>query len=424
MQSEIAAPSSLSARGWRRLDIDSCPVESVLSQDTATAWRRWGAIFSAVRLCAYLMLLAASLFGASCGSSAGEGAVEPGAASTEPALTVLSVPKTPRLAPLVVAAQPAPGPTLTTPPPPAATVLIQLPTPTPSPIFITDPDLGATVPALFLASPVTRAGEPSGLAHLFTERPEVGASVRWPSATAVTLAPTPDGVERTVQAPILMYHYLSTPPANADLYRRDLSVPPALFDQHLARIHEEGYTSVSLYDLVAYLNQGTPLPAKPVVITFDDGYRDNYENALPLLLKHGMIATFFIVTDFIDEQRPEYLTWEMVRAMAAAGMSIESHGRNHVSLRGKDADYLVWQALGSLETIEYELGVRPRFVSYPAGEYDRLTLEIFRSANYWGGVTTIQGATHTSDNLFELRRVRIRGTTTPDELARLLALDW
>jgi peptidoglycan/xylan/chitin deacetylase (PgdA/CDA1 family) len=181
---------------------------------------------------------------------------------------------------------------------------------------------------------------------------------------------------------------------------------------------------VSLYDLVAYLNQGAPLPEKPVVITFDDGYRDNYENALPLLLKHGMVATFFIVTDFIDEERPEYLTWEMVRAMAAAGMSIESHGRNHVSLRGKNADYLVWQALGSLETIEYEVGVRPRFVSYPAGEYDRLTVEIFRSANYWGGVTTVQGATHAGDNLFELRRVRIRGTTTPDELARLLALDW
>jgi peptidoglycan/xylan/chitin deacetylase (PgdA/CDA1 family) len=130
------------------------------------------------------------------------------------------------------------------------------------------------------------------------------------------------------------------------------------------------------------------------------------------------------VTDFINEQQPEYLTWDMVREMAAAGMSIEAHGRNHVSLRGKDTDYLVWQALGSLESIEHELGVRPRFVSYPAGEYDRLTIDIFHSANYWGGITTIQGATHSGDNLFELRRVRVRGTTTPDELSRLLALDW
>ncbi|MCB0145974.1 MAG: polysaccharide deacetylase family protein, partial [Caldilineaceae bacterium] len=130
------------------------------------------------------------------------------------------------------------------------------------------------------------------------------------------------------------------------------------------------------------------------------------------------------VTDFIDEQRPEYLTWDMTREMLAYGLSIESHGRNHVSLKNKDNDYLTWQALGSLETIQYELGVRPRFVSYPAGEYDQATIDLFKSANYWAGFTTIQGATHHSDDLFQLHRVRIRGTTEPDELIRLLELDW
>jgi peptidoglycan/xylan/chitin deacetylase (PgdA/CDA1 family) len=73
----------------------------------------------------------------------------------------------------------------------------------------------------------------------------------------------------------------------------------------------------------------------------------------------------------------------MAREMLHAGISIESHGRNHFSLAGQDDDYLVWQALGSLETIEYELGVRPRFVSYPAGEYDQRTIDIFHSAHYW-----------------------------------------
>ena len=126
-----------------------------------------------------------------------------------------------------------------------------------------------------------------------------------------------------------------------------------------------------------------------------------------------MPATFFVVTDFIDKELPEYLTWDMAREMLAAGMSIESHGRNHVSLKNKDTDYLVWQALGSMETIEYELGVRPRFVSYPAGDYDQATIDIFHSANYWAGLTTVQGATHNNQNLFELHRVRVRGTTSP-----------
>jgi len=244
-----------------------------------------------------------------------------------------------------------------------------------------------------------------------------------PAQTAAPL-PTPDGVARTAYVPILMYHYLSEPPPDADVYRLDLSVPPDLFAAHLDAMQAAGYTTISLYDLIDYLTLGTPLPDKPVVITFDDGYRDNYENAFPLLQERGMQATFFVITDFIDEERPQYMTWEMAREMLAGGMSIESHGRNHVTLKGQDDDYLVWQALGSLETIEYELGVRPRFISYPAGEYDQRTIDIFRSANYWAGVTTIQGATHSSDDLFQLRRVRVRGTTTPEELLALLEVDW
>ncbi|HXF63169.1 MAG TPA: polysaccharide deacetylase family protein, partial [Caldilineaceae bacterium] len=244
-----------------------------------------------------------------------------------------------------------------------------------------------------------------------------------PPATPA-LSPTPDGQVRTARVPILMYHYLSVPPADADRYRLDLSVTPEQFAAHLDAMQQAGYTTISFYTLIAHLAQGAPLPEKPVILTFDDGYRDNYENAFPLLRAHGMTATFFIVTDFIDKQLPEYLTWDMVREMYAGGMSIESHGRNHVSLANKDHDYLVWQALGSLETIQFELGVRPRFVSYPAGEYDQLTIDIFRSAGYWAGVTTAQGATHRSDDLFRLKRVRVRNSTTSEELLRLLALDW
>jgi len=235
---------------------------------------------------------------------------------------------------------------------------------------------------------------------------------------------TPDGVERALYVPILMYHYLSVPPADANIYRKDLSVAPDLFAQHLDRLLAEGYTTISLYDFAQALQTGRALPEKPVILTFDDGYRDNYENAFPALRDRGMTATFFVVTDFIDEERPEYMTWEMAREMLAGGMSIESHGRNHASLKGRDDDYLIWQALGSLETIAYELGVRPRFVAYPAGEYDANTMRIFESAGYWAGVTTIQGATHENDNPFELTRVRMRGTTTPGELIRLLKVDW
>lgn len=241
---------------------------------------------------------------------------------------------------------------------------------------------------------------------------------------AAHIEPTPDGVARTAAVPILMYHYVSTPPGDADIYRRDLSVSPDLFAAQLDRLQADGYTTISLYDLMANLTQGAPLPEKPVILTFDDGYRDLYENALPRLRERGMVATVFVLTDFMDEGRPEYLTWDMARALLAAGISIESHGRNHVSLRGKENDYLIWQALGSDQTIEYELGVRPRFVSYPAGEFDQSVIDIFQSAKYWAGVTTAQGATHRSDDPYRLARIRVRGTTSPDDLAKLLDADW
>jgi peptidoglycan/xylan/chitin deacetylase (PgdA/CDA1 family) len=263
--------------------------------------------------------------------------------------------------------------------------------------------------------------------HSASELPTVteaeAATEPVPAATAAIL-PTPDGSVRTAHVPVLMYHYLSAPPAGADIYRRDLSVTPELFAAHLDAMQQAGYTPISLYALLDYLTLGSPLPAKPVVLTFDDGYRDNYTNAFPMLRERGLTATFFIVTDFIHDERPEYLTWDMVREMYTGGMSIESHGRNHISLANKDSDYLIWQALGSYESIEVEIGVRPRFISYPAGEYDSSTINIFRSANYWAGFTTKQGATHRSDDLFQMRRIRVRGTTNPEELLRVLALDW
>ncbi len=242
------------------------------------------------------------------------------------------------------------------------------------------------------------------------------------TATVVDLQP--DGISRTVQIPILMYHYLGTPPPRADIYRRDLTVAPDLFAAQLDRMQADGYTIISLYDLTAHLLEGAPLPEKPVVLTFDDGYRDNYENAFPILRERQLTATFFIVTDFIDRERPEYLTWDMVREMYAGGMSIEVHGVDHTTLRGRSQADLEYQALRSYETIQARIGIRPRFLSYPAGEFDNKAIEMFRSANYWAAVTTIQGTTQQSERQFEYERIRIRATTTPDDLIRLLQAEW
>jgi peptidoglycan/xylan/chitin deacetylase (PgdA/CDA1 family) len=221
-----------------------------------------------------------------------------------------------------------------------------------------------------------------------------------------------------------MYHYVSEPPAGADAVRRDLSVAPAQFEAHLAYLRQAGYQVVTLDDLLYNLTLGWPLPARPVILTFDDGYADNYEQAFPLLQQYGVRAHFFIITDFVDEARPGYMSWPQIEEMARAGQRIGSHSRDHPDLRDKPLSYLVWQALGSAQTIEAHVGNHPRWVAYPSGRYDDAAIAVFRSAGYWGGVTTEQGATHTADRLFELRRVRVRGSHTADDLATLLRVKW
>jgi peptidoglycan/xylan/chitin deacetylase (PgdA/CDA1 family) len=137
-----------------------------------------------------------------------------------------------------------------------------------------------------------------------------------------------------------------------------------------------------------------------------------------------MVGHFFVISDFVSQKRAGYLTWPQIEEMAAAGQRFGSHSRDHPDLKGKAVDYLVWQALGGLEAIQEHTGAHPRWISYPAGSYDDQVIAIYKSANYWGGVTTQQGATHTLDQIFTLKRVRVRGAYTADDLAALLRLDW
>lgn len=225
-----------------------------------------------------------------------------------------------------------------------------------------------------------------------------------------TPLPTPDGREREFYIPILMYHYISVPPEDADVYRQDLSVTPENFREQMAWLHASGYQTISLYDLVYALNIGwPPLPERPIILTFDDGYADNYENAFPILQEFGFTGTFFILTDVTDRNEPGYMTWDMLREMSEAGMSIEVHGREHFDMMGRDRDWLLFHLLGPAQTIEANLGYQPRMLSYPAGHYDEQVISVAQEVGYWAAVTTRNGMLQKKDELFELPRIRIRG---------------
>jgi len=215
-----------------------------------------------------------------------------------------------------------------------------------------------------------------------------------------------------------MYHYISAPPPDADAIRRDLSLPLEAFEAQLRYFQEAGYHSITFYDLVMYLQRGAPLPAKPILFTFDDGYKDHFTNAFPLLRKYGFRGTFFLITGFLDEGRPGHLTWQDVETMSAAGMEFGAHSYTHPDLRGQTVDYIVWQTLGPKQAIELRTGTPVVAFCYPFGRYDEQIVAVARSAHYWVGVMIQQGLRHTSASLFEIRRVRVRGTDSVEDLVR------
>lgn len=221
-----------------------------------------------------------------------------------------------------------------------------------------------------------------------------------------------------------MYHHIQAAPAGSGALVSDLSVNPENFEAQLRYLSKEGYESITLDDLALHLTVGKPLPPKPIIFTFDDGYSDAFTHAFPLLRRYGFFGTFFLISAPIDANNGDFLSWAEVEEMYAAGMQFQPHTYDHPDLRNRGFDFVVFQILAAKEAIEARTGEPCRFFAYPSGRYDQFVIDVLRSADYWGAVLTEQGATHTPADLFTLNRVRVRGGDDLDSFIRILNLDW
>lgn len=278
--------------------------------------------------------------------------------------------------------------------------------------------------AMLIPATATRTPTPT---HTLTPTPSPTPTITLtPTASytpSPTLTPTPtntatpqvtaDALDRDFYVPILMYHYISIPPAGADTYRINLSVPPDTFRAQMKWLKDNGYEPITLTRLIYALNIGwPPLPDKPIILTFDDGYLDNYETAFPILKEMGFTGTFFVLTGFIDRNQPGYMTWSQLEEMSKAGMDIEVHGVEHDDMSGRDANWLAQNLGTASQAIQQHLGYQPRFLAYPSGQFDPLTITVANQTGYWAAVTTIFGSHQQKDALYELQRLRIANDTT------------
>jgi peptidoglycan/xylan/chitin deacetylase (PgdA/CDA1 family) len=212
---------------------------------------------------------------------------------------------------------------------------------------------------------------------------------------------------RLVHVNALMYHYVSWLPPDPDALRRDLTVSPADFEDHLRYLKENGYNTITSVDLWWSLDTGKPLPPKPVLLTFDDGYVDHYEVVMPLLRKYGMVGTFAVTANLVG--RGGYMTRDMVRALADAGMDVQSHATDHVSVNKLSYASQVYQLCTSRRILSEWTGKDVRHFIYPSGDYLPLPSGPLASCGYLSAYRKDGGSVESSNDMFALRRVRVRG---------------
>ena len=207
--------------------------------------------------------------------------------------------------------------------------------------------------------------------------------------------------------PILMYHYIRTVPAITDALSFDLSVTPARFQEQMDWLAANGYHTVDFDDVRAYFGGQRPLPAKPIVITFDDGYLDLYTTAYPILRAHHFKAVAYIVSGFMTNSA--YASAAQVQTMDADGIQIGSHTISHVNLQSGSNASSYHQITESKATLQRLLGHPVLDFAYPSGKFDSRIVALVQQAGYDTGVTTYDSIRHSPNNRWTWTRTRVRG---------------
>ena len=213
--------------------------------------------------------------------------------------------------------------------------------------------------------------------------------------------------------PILEYHVVGTPPADAPF--PELYVRRSAFARQLRWLRRHGYQPVSLRRAYAYWTRGYALPPRPVVLSFDDGYREDFTNVRPLLLRYHWPAVLNLAVRNVLDRK---LTLPQLRTMVRQGWEIDAHTLTHPDLTTLDAAELRHQVAGSRLWIRRRLKVPVDFFCYPSGRYDVAVLRAVRAAGFRGATTEVQGAASPTDGYLTLDRVRINGS---DSLAAFAA---
>ncbi|WP_425058564.1 hypothetical protein SCACP_32210 [Sporomusa carbonis] len=210
--------------------------------------------------------------------------------------------------------------------------------------------------------------------------------------------------------PILMYHRIATVPGERN------SLPAEKFKEQLDYLKEHGYNTITLNDLYNYYVKEAPLPSRPVILTFDDGYEDNFSTALPMLRERNMKATVFPIANWVGRENKwenfnqkvtQTMDWDKLREWKAAGMEIGSHTLNHPFLTQCDENRLEQEIMTSKMILQEKLGDKIDFLCYPYGFFDDKTIAVTKKSGYKGALAIFDNVPLWHQDMFALPRIPI-----------------
>lgn len=220
-------------------------------------------------------------------------------------------------------------------------------------------------------------------------------------------------VNENIGVPVLYYHSVQQTEDN------EVTISPQKLRNELKYIKDSGYTTITMRELQDHLLNNSPIPEKSIVITFDDGYMNNYTNAFPILKDLDMKATIFCITFKLDGQY--YLSEHAIKEMSNYGIDIESHTAGHPDLTTMTYEQQLSEFKESKETLEAITGKPVTAVAYPYGNYNADSMKAAKDAGFNLGFTTNLGLADRDDNPFSLNRIYVNSNYTMDTFKNLLS---
>lgn len=181
-----------------------------------------------------------------------------------------------------------------------------------------------------------------------------------------------------------MYHHVNTF-SGEQATSASLTVKTEVFGQQMDYLQQHGYTAITIHHLLEILTGGGP--AKPVIISFDDGYRDFYTDAWPTLRSHGFPAILFVVSGLV-ESSDQYVTWDQLRQMKAEGLEVGNHTWSHLTLGSASREKIEYEIATAQKQIGDFLGAQPEVFSFPYGASSSTAIQVLQMQGIRAAVLT------------------------------------